>query len=222
MTVLHRACAVLLAAGLAVGALVAPASASDDRIAAGIASGLRAGALGSDTTVHVRAVATDATVADHRGDERQVPASTMKVVTAATSLTALGEDHRFATRVVAGGASDRIVLVGGGDPLLSRSDIAELAERTARKLRRAGIRSITVDVDDFLFPQPSDAAGWAPGDRPTYAAAVRPLGMVGEYSNDTVATAWSVFLAALGSAGVSARQGARVLASDDAPLQVAG
>lgn len=201
-----------LAAAVAASLLAGPALASDERIGKGITTGLRAPALGSDTTVHVRLVASDATVADHDADERQIPASTMKVMTAATSLTMLGEEYRFATRVVEGLTTDRIVLVGGGDPLLSRVDLEDLAQRTARKLREAGRKSVTVDVDDFLFPQPSDAKGWAPGDRPTYAAAVRPLAILGEYSNDTVATAWSVFVNSLIAKGVSARQGERALA----------
>ena len=206
----------LTSAALVVGVLVGPSQASDDRIASGVEQGLRAPALGSDTTVHVRLLASDATVADHDAVERQVPASTMKVVTAATSLAALGEDHRFTTRVVEGSTPDRIVLVGGGDPLLTREDIDNIAQRTARKLREVGRKSVTVDVDDFLFPQPSDAAGWAPGDRPTYAAAVRPLGILGEYSNDTVVTAWAAFVASLRAGGVLARTGERVLAPEGA------
>jgi len=210
-----RCAGTALASGaLLVSALVTPSQASDDRIASGVAQGLRAPALGFDTTVHVRLLASDSTVADRDAVERQIPASTMKVMTAATSLTSLGEGHRFATRVVEGSTPDRIVLVGGGDPLLSRADLEDLAQRTARKLREAGRKSVTVDVDDFLFPQPSDAKGWARGDRPTYAAAVRPLGILGEYSNDTVLTAWGAFVADLRSEGVSARQGERVLAPE--------
>lgn len=216
VTALRYAGAALASAALVVGVLVAPSQASDDRIASGVAQGLRAPALGSDTTVHVRLLASDATVAEHDADERQLPASTMKVMTAATSLAALGEDHRFTTRVVEGRAPDRIVLVGGGDPLLTRADLEDLAQRTARKLRDAGRTSVTVDVDDFLFPQPSDAKGWAPGDRPTYAAAVRPLAILGEYSNDTVVSAWGAFVAYLRADGVSARTGERALAPEGA------
>lgn len=206
----------LLAATLATGLLGGAASASDDRIERGVASGMRAPALGSDATIHVRDVATDATLADDGGDERQVPASTMKVITAATSLATLGEDHRFTTRVMTGSDPERIVLVGGGDPLLTRGDVADLASRTARKLRQANVGAVTVDVDDFLFPQPTDADGWAPGDRPTYAAAVRPLAFVGEYSNDTVASAWSAFVQGLRAKGVDARAGERVVTPSDA------
>lgn len=218
MTLSRRAgiTAGFLAVALSIGLLAAPAGASDDRIERGIATGMRAPALGTDATIHVRDIASDATVADDGGDERQVPASTMKVVTAATSLATLGEQHRFTTRVVAAAEPDRIVLVGGGDPLLSRDDIADLASRTARKLRQAAIDTVTVDVDDYLFPQPSDADGWSPGDRPTYAAAVRPLALVGEYSNDTVASAWSAFVQGLRAKGIEARAGERLLADADA------
>lgn len=192
------------------------AAPADDRIERAIASATRAPALGGDVTVHVRLVATDATVADEDGDERQVPASTMKVMTAATSLIALGEDHRFVTRVVEGPVRGRIVLVGGGDPLLTRAQLSTLASRTAAKLRKSGVRAVTVDVDDYLFPQPTDAAGWAPGDRPTYAAAVRPLAFLGEYSNDTVSSAWSAFVQGLRDRGIDARTGDRAVVAADA------
>lgn len=206
------------AAALVVGLMAAPTAASpaNDRMERAVAAGMRAPALGADATVHVRDVGSDATVADDGGDERQVPASTMKVVTAATSLVTLGAEHRFATRVVGGASGGRIVLVGGGDPLLTRADVADLAARTARKLRQAGVTSVVVDIDDYLFPQPTDAQGWAPGDRPTYAAAVRPLGFVGDYSNDTVLTAWTSFVQGVRAKGVNARAGSRVLADADA------
>ncbi len=214
-----RARAVTLLGGavggvLMLGLLAAPSAAApaDNRIAQRVDAAVRAPALGTDVTVHVRHVRTDATVAQRRSRELQVPASTMKVVTAATALATLGESHRFVTRVVAGARADRIVLVGGGDPLLSRAHLGDLAKRTARQLAKSGVRSVTVDVDDYLFPQPSDAAGWMPGDRPTYAAAVRPLGLLGEYSNDTVTTAWAAFIQALRARGIEVRTGTRVLA----------
>ncbi len=216
MTRVRLAAALLLVGGLTASLMAVPASASptDDRIERGALTAMRAPALGSDATLHVRHVATDATVADDGAQERQVPASTMKVITAATALLTLGEDHRFATRVVEGASAGRVVLVGGGDPLLTSAELADLVKRTARKVGKS--RPITVDVDDYLFPQPSDAQGWAPGDRPTYASAVRPLGLLGAYSNDTVALAWSEFVQGMRSRGVDARMGSRVLALRDA------
>ena len=47
------------------------------------------------------------------------PASTTKLVTAATVLAARGPAYRIPTRVVAGAKPGEVVLVGGGDPTLS-------------------------------------------------------------------------------------------------------
>lgn len=176
---------------------------------------VEASALGSDVTVAVSDGGS--LVYDYDADEKQIPASTMKVVTAATSLTALGIDHRFSTRVVEGVAANVIVLVGGGDPLLSRAKVTRLAAKTARTLRKEGVKSVTVRVDDYLFPAPTDAAGWAPGDSPTYASAVRSLGFVGEYSSDTTRSVVATFLSGLQSKGVSAASGGRAVSRDDAP-----
>lgn len=158
---------------------------------------VQAGALGRDVTVHVLDTATDAPLFAYDADERQLPASTMKVVTAVTALQTLGRGHTFATRVMSGPEEGSIILVGGGDPLLSRADLTRLAERTAAKLTKAGIDRVTVDVDDYLFPRPSDAKGWEPGDSPTFAAAVRPLALLGEYSRDTVGSALGMFVSRL-------------------------
>jgi D-alanyl-D-alanine carboxypeptidase/D-alanyl-D-alanine-endopeptidase (penicillin-binding protein 4) len=63
---------------------------------------------------------------DHHGDTALVPASTLKVLTAAAALEVLGGEHRFVTAAAAGaeiGADGTLrgdlVLVGGGDPVLS-------------------------------------------------------------------------------------------------------
>ena len=213
----------LLAGGVAtlvaLGLLASPVSAGpvDDRIKSRVSTAVTSPALGKDVTVHVRDVGTDATVAQRRALALQVPASTMKVVTAATSLATLGAGHRFVTRVVAGSSAKRIVLVGGGDPLLTRRQLATLADRVAAQLKKSGVTRIRVDVDDRLFPQPTDAPGWEAGDRPAFAAAVRPLGFLGEYSNDTVATAWSAFVGGLKARGIKARAGSRVASSPQAP-----
>lgn len=54
------------------------------------------------------------------------PASTMKVITALYALARLGPGFRFRTRVIRAG--DMLVLVGGGDPVLSTDDLAMLVD----------------------------------------------------------------------------------------------
>jgi D-alanyl-D-alanine carboxypeptidase/D-alanyl-D-alanine-endopeptidase (penicillin-binding protein 4) len=72
------------------------------------------------------------------------PASVAKSLTALYALDALGEDHRFVTRLLATGpvANGRLdgdlILAGGGDPVLTTDRLAELAQALAA----AGIRQV--------------------------------------------------------------------------------
>ncbi|MBP2704302.1 D-alanyl-D-alanine carboxypeptidase/D-alanyl-D-alanine-endopeptidase [Microbispora sp. RL4-1S] len=117
------------------------------------------------------------------------PASTTKVVTAVAALASAGPDRRLATTVVRGAAPGSIVLVGGGDPTLagptsvggsewSASDVyprpaslAQLASRTAKALKAAGVTSVDLSYDSSLFSGPVTAPGWKPTYIPEGSAA---------------------------------------------------
>lgn len=104
-----------------------------------------------------------------QGRGSAVPASTTKLLTAAAALEVLGPDATFTTRVVQP-APGRVVLVGGGDPLLgadpgkglypARADLLTLARSTAAALERAGVRSVRVGFDDSLFSGPTTSPHW--------------------------------------------------------------
>lgn len=72
------------------------------------------------------------------------PASVAKAITAIYALETLGQDHRFATRVIATGpiANGRLdgdlVLVGGGDPTLDTDMLGDLAAQ----MKAAGLREV--------------------------------------------------------------------------------
>jgi D-alanyl-D-alanine carboxypeptidase/D-alanyl-D-alanine-endopeptidase (penicillin-binding protein 4) len=104
--------------------VVLPAAAGDapaptaDGVAAAVAdllAGSGAGTLG--------AAVVDAATGDRlygRGADRPaVPASTTKLVTAATVLATRGPAYQIPTVAVAGSRSGEVVLVGGGDPTLA-------------------------------------------------------------------------------------------------------
>ncbi|WP_183095724.1 D-alanyl-D-alanine carboxypeptidase/D-alanyl-D-alanine endopeptidase [Nocardioides stalactiti] len=113
-------------------------------------------------------------------DRLAIPASTTKIVTSAVALSLLGPDHRFTTRTVLerGGATPRLVLVGGGDPFLNshpkamwgtqtdatfvapKADIVTLARQTARALTADGVRKVRLGYDDSLFSGPSENPHW--------------------------------------------------------------
>jgi len=112
------------------------------------------------------------------GTTSVLPASTLKLLTAAAALTMLGPDHRFTTDVVAGAASAHpsIVLVGGGDPYLvtkkpgpaayaARASLADLADETAAVLKKAKHTKVALGWDESLFTGPA----WNPTWPATYS-----------------------------------------------------
>ena len=133
---------------------------------------VRAKVLGDRVAVRVTELPDGDTVYSH-GVDRVTPASTLKILTAAAALHELGPDHRFATTVVAAPSMKRVVLVGGGDPLLAnrargedvypaRADVDTLARTTARALRDAGRTRVRVGFDDSLFTGPGANPAWEP------------------------------------------------------------
>ena len=108
---------------------------------------------------------SDGKVVYRHGTGRVTPASTMKLLTTVAALQALGPEHRFTTSVVATPQSPRIVLVGGGDPLLARApsadggyparaDLDTLARATARSLKAIGRSRVRLGYDTSLFSGP--------------------------------------------------------------------
>lgn len=207
-----------VAAAVASVALLAPLPAAAGQDAATRIDGTaNSAALGRDVTVHVVTAPAGSNIYAAKPDARQVPASTMKVVTAANALHAFGPAHRFVTEVRAGTGQGHINLVGGGDPLLTRTQVDRLAAATARVLRNDGVRRVTVHPDLWLFPRPSDGPGWMAGDSPTYAAAVQPLAFYGTYSSNPADAVLAHFVTALRRNGVKATAGQNSLTRSDAP-----
>jgi D-alanyl-D-alanine carboxypeptidase/D-alanyl-D-alanine-endopeptidase (penicillin-binding protein 4) len=113
-------------------------------------------------------VAVDgATVFDARGEAAVVPASNLKLLTAAVAWEALGPDHRFTTTVRQEG--DTVYLVGGGDPVLATAEYLAAAQAAVRQgtapfeatpdvhtavepladaVAAAGVRSVSMVVGD--------------------------------------------------------------------------
>ncbi len=104
------------------------------------------------------------------GADEAIPASTLKLLTSAAALDTMGPDHTFATTVVAAGPR-RIVLVGGGDPLLASTrpdgddyprpaDVVTLARATATSLLASGTTRVRVGYDATLFTGPDVSPHW--------------------------------------------------------------
>jgi serine-type D-Ala-D-Ala carboxypeptidase/endopeptidase (penicillin-binding protein 4) len=170
-------------AGPVLAALSSGAPAPEAAVLAGeLAPLLAAPALGAGVEARVVDVASGEVLLDQGSEDPSTPASTAKLLTAVAALTTLGPDTTLETTVVAGAAPGEVVLVGGGDPTLSRTvpsltypgapTVADLAAQVRSSLP-PGTEVTRVVVDSSLFDGPLTAAGWGPGDAPsTYAAPV--------------------------------------------------
>jgi len=129
-------------------------------------------------SAHVGILAVDARdgtpLFTHNPDDALMPASTFKLLTGSAALDRLGPDFRFHTSASADGSivhgvlRGRLVVRGGGDPLLNADDLEDLA----RAVARAGITRIDgpIDIDTTHFVDPPYMPGWSWDDFPFYYA----------------------------------------------------
>lgn len=133
------------------------------------------GRLGQGGAGQVVDVATGRVLFSRNASSPRTPASTTKVLTAASVLTGLGPGARLTTKVVQGAAAGQIVLVGGGDIRLSsgagsssavygHAGLATLAAETASALKTAGTQQVSLAFDDSLFSGPSLSPHWVKSD----------------------------------------------------------
>jgi D-alanyl-D-alanine carboxypeptidase/D-alanyl-D-alanine-endopeptidase (penicillin-binding protein 4) len=143
---------------------------------------LTSAGLGTGVSAEVVDVASGEVLLDLDAGDPAVPASTAKLLTAAAALVALDPADTLTTTVVAGTSPGEVVLVGGGDPTLSRTSpsqsypgaatVADLAAQVVAALP-AGTPVTRIVVDNALFTGPLTASGWGTGDAPSsYAAPV--------------------------------------------------
>ncbi|WP_332697517.1 D-alanyl-D-alanine carboxypeptidase/D-alanyl-D-alanine endopeptidase [Halalkalibacter lacteus] len=110
---------------------------------------------GALASISVRSASTGELIYDYFGDTRLRPASNMKVVTAATALSTLGENYTFQTDIFTDGnivwkmLTGNLYVKGKGDPTLMKEDIDELIQ----VLQKKGITVIRGDLigDDHWF-----------------------------------------------------------------------
>lgn len=136
----------------------------EDRLAALDVSKLAVGANPLSLGYEIVDAATGEVLAARNPDQVLIPASNTKLLTATAVLAAFDPQERFATRVLQA-APGRIVLVGGGDPMLAGvpapasaavrpASLQDLAALTAKALLAAGESSVTLTYDASLFSEP--------------------------------------------------------------------
>ena len=104
--------------------------------------------------------ATGATLFDANATTALMPASTLKLLTAATALRILTPTKRIATRVVVEGAT--VTLIGGGDAMLASTGVGPTLETLATRVAsqiQAG--PVTLNYDTSLFSGRTLGPGWS-------------------------------------------------------------
>lgn len=85
---------------------------------------------------------------EHRASDHFIPASTIKVATAAAALHHLGRDYRFTTEFYLTD-DGRLAVRGLGDPSLTSEEFPKIVEG----LKQAGVKRLTgLMLDDTFFP----------------------------------------------------------------------
>ena len=127
------------------------------------------------TTVTVKVVdlETDQVLLDSGGDRLLVPASNLKSYTTACALDTFGPTKTFPTRLLVHGSitedvlSGDLVLVGGGNSMLSSGELAELAERVTDEWSIVRVEG-SVRVDNSRYAPTLKGPGWMWDDDPSY------------------------------------------------------
>lgn len=181
------------------GPVVSPV---DAQIASALTARMTPASFGSRFSGQVVDVASGRVVWQSNPNWMLKPASTAKLVTATDALTVFGPAHRFTTSVRRGSSWAHVVLVGGGDPSLTTTQMAVLARGTLARLRQQGVRRVKVWYDESLFPVPTLAPGWLVRDVPREVRGVRALVVNRHVVPDTARDAALVFAGMLKTGGV--------------------
>ncbi len=124
-------------------------------------------------TLKVIDVASGEVLFDRGGDRLLTPASNLKIYTSACALDLFGPEHRFETTIRTQGElrdgilEGNLVLVGGGDAMLSSKDLGKLADRVVKEW---GLKEIhgKVLVDNSRYSPAVKGPGWMWDDDPDY------------------------------------------------------
>ncbi len=200
--------------------------------AAALADPALAGSLGAT----VRDAATGTHLLDVNADTPLIPASNLKLLSAAAVAATFPVDATFTTRVVQGPTPGQVVLVAGGDTLLNpgagdptavagRAGLGDLVTATAAALTTKGVTKVSVALDLGHAPGPLLAPTWPASFRPTgVTGAVASIGLSSQRVTpghpgpaDPAASVGAAFVAGLTAHGVSATLAAPATAPPGAP-----
>ncbi|MDO4666139.1 MAG: D-alanyl-D-alanine carboxypeptidase/D-alanyl-D-alanine-endopeptidase [Actinomycetaceae bacterium] len=175
--------------------------------------------------------------------ETLVPASSTKLVAAATALKILGPNYRFPTYTTY--SDGTLNLIGEGDMLLSsgkgqarltngHAGLGDLAAATAAKLKKEKVGSVRLNIDTTYYGKPDTHPDWTEEGNTEFVGKIVPLaidtgridGTQYRYYDDPVQVVATEFAHRLTEAGITvsettqskAKEGERLASVQSAPL----
>ena len=133
----------------------------------------------------IKSVNSDKNIVEYNAKKSLHPASTMKLISSATALMALGEDFKYSTILEYSGTIKDSILVGNiiikgsGDPSLgswrfkTQPDYKQITDRWVKKIKELGIKEIKGRVfgDGSFFDENVVPDEWIWGDMGNYYGA---------------------------------------------------
>jgi D-alanyl-D-alanine carboxypeptidase/D-alanyl-D-alanine-endopeptidase (penicillin-binding protein 4) len=104
-------------------------------------------------------------VFSHNADQKRIPASTLKILTALVGFHYLGPDYRFATEFYLDDASN-LKIKGYGDPLLISEILEKIADELSFYLSSHALSIHDMVLDDSYFTSPLTIPGVSSSSEP--------------------------------------------------------
>jgi D-alanyl-D-alanine carboxypeptidase/D-alanyl-D-alanine-endopeptidase (penicillin-binding protein 4) len=150
-----------------------------------------------------------------------VPASAIKILTAAIALETFGPNYRFTTKLTWDEATRTLTLVGDADPMLRTDHLRKLIEQ----LYQTDIdltEPMIVQADATIFPRHTKPEGWVPNPMPRYVRPVTALYLDNKVTRDPVHDTLAKFLKLLAKSGITVASNREAKATGEVIAEVKG
>lgn len=182
---------------------------------------LKSKILGTNHSILVTDSHTGKTIFSVQENTPRLPASTMKIVTAYTTLKTFNPNDTLKT-TIENTKPGHLTIVGGGDPSLTPTNLQTLTTQIVQKIatiippetntkcttnttknhKKCSKKKLTIHTEERTFPTPTPGPGWTNSYTPTIVRPVTSLGFLGDYTNTPAENVGKTLTKQLKKAGI--------------------
>lgn len=182
---------------------------------------LQSSSLTKSTSIALSDTLTLEPIWNKNGMRELVPASAIKILTAAIALETFGPNHRFTTKLTWDETTRTLTLVGDADPMLRTNHVRKLIDL----LYQTDIdltQPMNIQVDASLFPRHTKPEGWTPNPMPRYVRPVSALYLDNTMTRDPINDTRAKFLKLLTKSGITVASNQEAIATGEVIAEVKG